>query len=69
MHFHAWKKGLKTGTYYLRTQAEAQAIQFTVEKEASKQVEPVIPRVSETSLNKVKHKQYNLLKLMVRVVL
>ncbi|MBI2283063.1 MAG: ribonucleoside-diphosphate reductase subunit alpha [Bacteroidetes bacterium] len=32
MHFYAWKKGLKTGMYYLRTQAAAQAVQFTVEK-------------------------------------
>lgn len=31
MHFYAWKKGLKTGMYYLRTQAAAQAVQFTVE--------------------------------------
>jgi len=34
MHFHAWEKGLKTGMYYLRTKAAADAIKFTVEKEA-----------------------------------
>ena len=38
MHFYAWKKGLKTGMYYLRSKAAASAIQFTVEK--SKQEEP-----------------------------
>lgn len=32
MHFYAWKKGLKTGMYYLRTKPKADAIQFTVEK-------------------------------------
>ena len=32
MHFYAWKKGLKTGMYYLRTQPKAQAIQFTVDQ-------------------------------------
>ena len=32
MHFYAWKKGLKTGMYYLRTKAAAAAIQFTVDK-------------------------------------
>lgn len=32
MHFYGWKKGLKTGMYYLRTQAAAAAIQFTVDK-------------------------------------
>lgn len=31
MHFYAWKKGLKTGCYYLRTKAAAKTQQFTVE--------------------------------------
>ncbi|MFN7161270.1 MAG: ribonucleoside-diphosphate reductase subunit alpha [Candidatus Gracilibacteria bacterium] len=35
MHFYAWEKGLKTGMYYLRTQAAAQAVQFTVETPAA----------------------------------
>lgn len=30
MHFHGWRKGLKTGMYYLRTRAAVGAIQFTV---------------------------------------
>ncbi|MDP4602139.1 MAG: ribonucleoside-diphosphate reductase subunit alpha [Schleiferiaceae bacterium] len=34
MHFHAWKKGLKTGMYYLRTKAASAAIKFTVTKKA-----------------------------------
>lgn len=33
MHFYSWKKGLKTGMYYLRTKSAADAIKFTVEKE------------------------------------
>ncbi|MEO1219098.1 MAG: ribonucleoside-diphosphate reductase subunit alpha [Bacteroidota bacterium] len=33
MHFYAWKQGLKTGMYYLRTQAAADAIKFTVQKQ------------------------------------
>lgn len=37
MHFYGWKKGLKTGMYYLRTQAATQAVQFTVEKIENKQ--------------------------------
>ncbi|NHE57119.1 ribonucleoside-diphosphate reductase subunit alpha [Cyclobacterium plantarum] len=32
MHFYAWKKGLKTGIYYLRSKAASSAIQFTVDK-------------------------------------
>jgi ribonucleoside-diphosphate reductase alpha chain len=34
MHFYAWKTGLKTGCYYLRTKAAAKAQQFTVEPPA-----------------------------------
>lgn len=37
MHFYGWKKGLKTGIYYLRSQAAAQAVQFTIEKQPEKQ--------------------------------
>ena len=32
MHFYSWKKGLKTGMYYLRTKAATDAIKFTVDK-------------------------------------
>ena len=32
MHFYGWRKGLKTGMYYLRTKAAVDAIQFTVEQ-------------------------------------
>ena len=42
MHFYAWKSGLKTGMYYLRTQAASQAVQFTVEKQGGKMVEPLV---------------------------
>ncbi|MCU0357162.1 MAG: ribonucleoside-diphosphate reductase subunit alpha [Cyclobacteriaceae bacterium] len=34
MHFYAWKKGLKTGMYYLRSTAAADAIKFTLDKAA-----------------------------------
>eukprot|EP00752_Nemacystus_decipiens_P014792 g13169.t1 len=36
MHFYAWKKGLKTGMYYLRTRPKADAIQFTVDQSSLK---------------------------------
>lgn len=45
MHFYAWKKGLKTGMYYLRTQAASQAVKFTVENQGGKNMDPVIPEV------------------------
>lgn len=49
MHFYAWKKGLKTGMYYLRSQAATQAVQFTVEKQGSKEMEPLIPDAEQTN--------------------
>ena len=45
MHFYGWKKGLKTGMYYLRTQAATQAVQFTIEKQGSEEMAPVIPHL------------------------
>jgi ribonucleoside-diphosphate reductase alpha chain len=47
MHFYAWEKGLKTGMYYLRTKAATQAIQFTVQKQAKPQLEPVVSAKEE----------------------
>jgi len=40
MHFYAWKSGLKTGMYYLRTKAAVDAIKFTVKKEVKKAPAP-----------------------------
>jgi len=51
MHFHGWKKGLKTGMYYLRTTAAADAIKFTVDKNMVKEPvskdEPVVALVAQ----------------------
>jgi ribonucleoside-diphosphate reductase alpha subunit len=44
MHFYAWRKGLKTGMYYLRSTAAADAIKFTLDKSALKE-----PSVVENS--------------------
>lgn len=38
MHFYSWKKGLKTGIYYLRRKAKHQAQQFTIEPEAREDI-------------------------------
>ncbi|MBT3419946.1 MAG: ribonucleoside-diphosphate reductase subunit alpha [Euryarchaeota archaeon] len=55
MHFYGWKKGLKTGMYYLRTKAAADAIQFTVEaKKAEDQtVSGLADRAELTSLEAI----------------
>jgi len=39
MHFHGWQLGLKTGMYYLRTKAAADAIKFTVDVDKVKKAE------------------------------
>jgi len=53
MHFYAWKKGLKTGMYYLRTQAASQAVKFTVENQGGKNMDPVIPAVVEQVVDEI----------------
>lgn len=45
MHFHAWKSGLKTGMYYLRTKAASDAIKFTIRDE-----QPVTASAEEAML-------------------
>ena len=50
MHFYAWKSGLKTGMYYLRTKAAVDAIKFTLKKKdvaSPDLVEPVVEVVEE----------------------
>ena len=38
MHFYAWKSGLKTGMYYLRTKAAVDAIKFTLDNTKKQEV-------------------------------
>jgi ribonucleoside-diphosphate reductase alpha chain len=54
MHFHAWRLGLKTGMYYLRTKAAADAIKFTIEKQAEVAIEQT-NEVNETELQYAAH--------------
>jgi ribonucleoside-diphosphate reductase alpha chain len=42
MHFYAWKSGLKTGMYYLRTKSAVDAIKFTLSKKEEKE-QPTVP--------------------------
>ena len=43
MHFYAWKSGLKTGMYYLRTKSAVNAIQFTLSKKKDEEDKPLTP--------------------------
>jgi len=49
MHFYAWKKGLKTGMYYLRTRPKADAIQFTVDQNQLVADKKMTPMKGKTS--------------------
>lgn len=55
MHFYAWEKGLKTGMYYLRSQAAASAQQFTLQNQqkasGGKQEIAMLNTVSEQVVN------------------
>jgi ribonucleoside-diphosphate reductase subunit M1 len=53
MHFYGWKKGLKTGMYYLRTQAAAAAIQFTVDHNSAAEA-----GTREAMMHKINLKKY-----------
>ncbi len=52
MHFYAWKSGLKTGMYYLRTKSAVDAIKFTLKKEVKNEPAPAMVEapVEATSL-------------------
>lgn len=47
MHFHAWKQGLKTGMYYLRTKAARDAVKFTVTTESKAAPIPTAEQLKE----------------------
>lgn len=49
MHFYAWKKGLKTGMYYLRTKPAADPIKFTVDKQQLGQMAPSADTVGSSA--------------------
>ncbi len=58
MHFYAWKSGLKTGMYYLRTKSAVNAIQFTVSKEKKAEViedKPMSPEEFKAMVNASKN--------------
>lgn len=56
MHFYGWKKGLKTGMYYLRTMAAAAPIQFTIDQEALKTIDS---STAKAMLNKKPYQEIN----------
>ena len=47
MHFYAWKSGLKTGMYYLRTKSAVDAIKFTLDNKKKEAPEPASVEVAD----------------------
>jgi len=50
MHFYAWRKGLKTGMYYLRTKPAVNAIQYTVDKSVASSTPTRIPEADDDDI-------------------
>jgi ribonucleoside-diphosphate reductase alpha chain len=49
MHFYAWKSGLKTGMYYLRTKSAVDAIKFTLDNTKKEEVPVLEAIIAEVS--------------------
>lgn len=56
MHFYAWKSGLKTGMYYLRTKSAVDAIKFTLNNE-KKKVEIPAEKLAEQNAQRLQQEQ------------
>jgi ribonucleoside-diphosphate reductase alpha chain len=57
MHFYAWKSGLKTGMYYLRTKSAVDAKKMTVTKEVKKEPIAEVAEIVEVKETEVVEKQ------------
>ena len=56
MHFYGWKRGLKTGVYYLRTRPRAKISAFTIEP----------PKISQNSSNVIVQQPRNSPKRVIK---
>ncbi len=56
MHFYAWKSGLKTGMYYLRTKSAVDAIKFTLDNKKKEKPTPEVVETTEILVNKQQQK-------------
>ena len=59
MHFYAWKSGLKTGMYYLRTKSAVDAIKFTLDNKKAEVPQPETVEVAEveTAVTEKQHEK------------
>ena len=61
MQFYAWKSGLKTGMYYLRTKSAVDAIKFTLDNTKSEkkvQSDQIIPQKPKVSVKESTSKKF-----------
>ena len=56
MHFYAWKSGLKTGMYYLRTKSAVDAIKFTLDNKKKEEPISEVVETTEILVNKQQQK-------------
>merc|ERR1719367_653483 len=63
MHFHGWQLGLKTGMYYLRTKAAADAIKFTVEVDKVKKASSSTESAASTPSNNMDQEEQSIQQL------
>ncbi len=56
MHFYAWKSGLKTGMYYLRTKSAVDAIKFTLDNKKKEEPSSEVVETTEILVNKQQQK-------------
>jgi len=68
MHFYAWKSGLKTGMYYLRTKSAVDAIKFTLDKKAKEETVPSVVEVTEDTSAVVAQQQQKAVKTAAKFV-
>jgi ribonucleoside-diphosphate reductase alpha chain len=72
MHFYAWKKGLKTGCYYLRTKAAVMAQKFTVDPRLiaslsdASQENTVVQQISSITTQSAKESRAELLERLAK---
>jgi len=58
MHFYGWKKGLKTGIYYLGTRPAAHAIQLTVDQSVLKDAKTTNTKAASAVVEKKNRTSY-----------
>ena len=68
MHFYAWKSGLKTGMYYLRTKSAVDAIKFTLDNKKKEAPAPAVVEVAEANTEAVTKQKHQVAKTAAKFI-